>query len=317
VNVKNRVKKYGNIIRHVSYVEKIQQPENSSSGQLMGEIIRNVHSIEKGLSLETPRKLFGYAKIIEMLHLVEQYFKMEDHSNTVILMAYDALKEYLSFHSKEKNDAKIREIQKLMDEVFSGISLPEHEKHGGTYSIKSGHDENVFHEFQSLVNARHSIRDFSNESVPMEELRQAINVAFRCPTACNRQGVRAYILTGKNKDLLSDWVIGIGGFGDKVEKYILITGKLSEYREDEQFQYIVSASIFAGYLTLALEAKNIGCCVVQRPVLLCKKWRELQTQLNIPNDEQIVLMLGVGMKKEDYKVPVSYRLPYDELVKEL
>ena len=316
MSINNRIKLFANVIRHVLYVSNVQKLGKSENGQLMGEIIRNVHSIEKGLSLEKPRKLFGHAKILDMLLLVERYKRLKGHSKDVIIMAYDALNEYLLFHTEELNTPEIIEIRNLMATVFSDIDIPIHEKHGGTISIVKNNNEESFAALEKVINSRHSIRDFSKEEVPMETLRKAINAALRCPSACNRQGTRVYIISGAKKSFLSDWVTGIGGFGDSIEKYIIITGKLSEYREDEQFQYLVSSCIFAGYLTLTLEAANIGSCVIQRPVLFCKKWKKLQKELSIPEDEQIVLMIGIGMKKEVYKVPVSYRLQYEDLVKE-
>ena len=49
----------------------------------------------------------------------------------------------------------------------------------------------------------------------------------------------------------------VGGFAEKVDKFIIITGKVSEYRDDEQFQYAISASIFAGYLSITLQTEGI------------------------------------------------------------
>ena len=54
---------YRNAIRHINFYFSEEKKENALPGKMMGEIIRNVHSIEKGLSLEKPRKFFGYKKI--------------------------------------------------------------------------------------------------------------------------------------------------------------------------------------------------------------------------------------------------------------
>ncbi len=67
---------------------------------------------------------------------------------------------------------------------------------------------------------------------------------------------------------------GVGGFAEKVDKFIIITGKVSEYRDDEQFQYAISASIFAGYLSITLQTEGIGACIIQRPILLWQKMEE-------------------------------------------
>lgn len=151
----------------------------------------------------------------------------------------------------------------------------------------------------------------------MEQLRKAIEIAQRAPSTCNRQGVRAYVITGERRSCLKGWIEGTGGFSDAIDKYVLITGRISSYRKDEPFQYIVSASIFAGYLTLALQSVSIGTCVIQRSVLYNRKWVDVAGALGIPRDEQVVLMIGTGMPKKEFNVPVSSRLPYGKQVKEL
>lgn len=183
--------------------------------------------------------------------------------------------------------------------------------------ISLQYDESNYLTLKKIAEERHSIRDFNDENVPMEKLRKAIEIAQRAPSACNRQGVRVYVITDKYKECLKGWLEGTGGFSDSVDKFILITGRISSYRKDEPFQYIVSASIFAGYLTLALQSLGIGACVIQRSVLYNKKWEDIAKSLCIPGDEQAILMVGTGMPKNEYKVPVSWRLQYNEQVKEL
>lgn len=188
---------------------------------------------------------------------------------------------------------------------------------GGVQRVSLTYSEDDYVNLKRLAEQRHSIRDFSGESVPNEKLRKALAIAQRSPSACNRQGVRAYIISGNKKNCLEGWLEGTGGFSGAVDKYILITGQLSAYHVDEPFQYIVSASIFAGYLTLALQSVGVGACVIQRALLHNKKWTEVAAALGIPGDEQVVLMIGTGMPKDSYTVPISKRLPLNEQTKEL
>ena len=44
--------------------------------RIEAEIVRNVHSIEKGLSIKNPRLGFGVKKINEMFSLVERYLEI-------------------------------------------------------------------------------------------------------------------------------------------------------------------------------------------------------------------------------------------------
>ena len=51
--------------------------------RLEAEIVRNVHSIEKGLSIRKPRAGFGVKKINEMFSLVERYMSLCDEKTVL------------------------------------------------------------------------------------------------------------------------------------------------------------------------------------------------------------------------------------------
>ncbi|MCD7811221.1 MAG: nitroreductase family protein [Ruminococcus sp.] len=312
------IKDYLQVIRHQHYINGVLKDDNYKASRLESEIMRNVHSVEKGLSLASPRKLFGLKKIETMLNDVEIYISLPEKSDEVIAMVSAALRAYFDFHSDEEY-SELNKLKNRVTQILAKASLdcPDSCVEGGVLHTTLVADENDYKSLLKIAEQRHSVRDFSGQSVPMELLHKAMAIAQRAPSACNRQGVRAYIITEKNRDCLNGWLEGTGGFASAVDKYILITGKLSTYRSDEPFQYTVSASIFAGYLTLALQSVGIAACVIQRPLLHNNKWVEVSKTLGIPGDEQAVVMIGTGMPKEDYLVPVSHRMPYDFQVKEL
>lgn len=101
---------YRNAIRHINFYFSEEKKENALPGKMMGEIIRNVHSIEKGLSLEKPRKFFGYKKIMDMFELLDSYVKCDFYEEEVVYMALDAVKEYLEFHKSDSSVIVILEI---------------------------------------------------------------------------------------------------------------------------------------------------------------------------------------------------------------
>ena len=51
-------------------------------------------------------------------------------------------------------------------------------------------------EFETVVHARHSVRDFRDEQVPHEVLEDIVRMAQRTPTWANSQPVRVYIVSG-------------------------------------------------------------------------------------------------------------------------
>ena len=78
--------------------------------RLEAEIVRNVHSIEKGLSIRKPRAGFGIKKINEMFSLIDRYMILSNEKDVLYLVA-DAVDEYLEFQANVGFDsAEISEI---------------------------------------------------------------------------------------------------------------------------------------------------------------------------------------------------------------
>lgn len=294
----------------------------NKQNMMQAEIIRNVHSIEKGMCIKNPRLGFGVGKISKMISLIDSYIDNGfPGDRPEIKMAISSLKSYISFHedrhfSNEYIEHLITEIARL--EVKCKISVSSL-SYGGTIdstAIKHfGSIENV--NFKELLFNRHSIRKFSSKPINKEDLISAIDLANRCPSACNRQTTRVYVINKEKIDILKDWLSGIGGFAESVDKFLIITGKTSSFNDGEVYQHIVSASIFVGYLSLTLTAYNIGNCIVQRPLLYSRKWRQFAKDNNIPSDENIVCMMAIGNYEDDFKVPVSYRMNSKYLMKYL
>lgn len=275
------------------------------------ELIRNTHSIEKGLCISTPRLGFGHKKQEVMIQQISQ---LKDSTKPLhqcaVYMALDAMKEYLEFHEAQSYSDEF--IEKMRQEVDSHSSLMSKEKIGGTLLLKKADLDKINTEAgEYFIQTRHSIRDFSDEDVSDARLEKALLLAQKAPSACNRQGVRAYIICGDQLKDLAKRLPDIGGFAEAAKRVIVITGKINAYRTDEINQYIVSASMYAAYLTLTLHLYGMGACVVQRPVVWTKTWDELRRKWGIDGDEQIVCMLTVGNLKDSCKVPLSNRLGED------
>ena len=75
--------------------------------------------------------------------------------------------------------------------------------------------------------------------------------------------------------------------------------------------------MFAAYLTLTLHAYRVATCTVQRSLLPSPMWDKLQKIHNIPEDEQIVMMLAVGNFKDSAVVPISKRFSLNKIYRNL
>ena len=288
------------------------------SGRLVGRIVRFVHSIEKGLSIESPRAEFGYDKIVTLNSWIDEYLKMEPDDKTCVYMAADALAAYCAYHDEIGiNTEKIKTIkafavklQKIkIDDNVSGIF-------GGTLTIDRNEQTFDINDVERFFKTRHSIRQFEKTPVSDELICKAVELAQTAPSACNRQAVRVYAMdTKKFVEEYPENLQGVGGFVDSCDKVVMVTGKISPYEEAEYKQFIVSAGIFAGYLSLALHGLGLGACVVQRSLRPNKVWASFCEKMNIPEDEQIICLLVVGHMKEITVVPYSKRFDTETVLR--
>ena len=278
---------------------------------LSAELIRNTHSIEKGLCIKEPRLGFGHEKQKEMINQIEVLSKESSpYYQEVCQMAISALEEYLIYHrEREYTD----DFCKTLETFVESHKISDGEKKGGTITVNKESLCFDIDEIEHFFMTRHSIRDFDPSPVNENALEKALHLAQRAPSACNRQGVRAYVLNNKQGEQLAKLLSGVGGFAEQVGRYIVITGKKSAYRLSENNQYVVSASIYAAYLTLTLHLYGLGACIIQRPVIWSKMTDKLAKDIGADRDEQIVCILAVGNLKESFKVPFSQRI--DSVIK--
>ena len=288
----------------------VQAAVVEKKGRLTGRIVRYVHSIEKGLSVESPRAGFGYEKIKTLYGWIEEYLAMEDVDKTCIYMAADALAAYCAYHdsigvTSEQLD-EIKAITAKLTKIKDADNIED--VFGGVLTLKKADlavDQNVV---ENLFKTRHSIRQFENKPVSNALIEKAVALAQSAPSACNRQAVRAYAIdVDKFKETYPENLQGVGGFLESGDKVLIITGKISPYEESEYKQFVVSAGIFAGYLSLALHGLGLGACIVQRSIRPHKAWFEFRKKHNIPEDEQVICLLIVGNMREETIVPLSKR----------
>ena len=277
------------------------------------ELMRNTHSIEKGLSIKNVRLGFGHKKQEYMMDLIKKLENSNDvYHKEAIKMAISALNSYLVFHNgKNYQDEFMDKIKEFLKNRKDNII----DNYGGVIEYNTKNNKINIDEIENLFNTRHSIRTFSKEPVDDNILKNAIKLAQRAPSACNRQGVRVYVVDKSRSAVLKKQLAGIGGFADEIDKFVIITGKISSYKYGEPNQFIVSAGIYVGYLTLSLHAYGLGACVIQRPVIWNKNCEEVKKEYNIENDEQIVCLIGVGNIDGKVNVPISHRINIDEFVK--
>lgn len=272
---------------------------------LEGKIRRQIHIIEKGMSLSNPRIGFGQEKIKNLFMYIDEYIELGYKTNSdVVPSAIGTLIAYLEFFKKQGYvnqdlEKKIKSYNINCDIHNYGLELMSNEELRNKARM----------EFPDFFESRCSVRQFSNKEIDSSVIEQAVQIARKSPSACNRQTAKVYFFKEKdiNTYIGKELVEGSGGFDSEVKKYLVVTGERMAFTDSyERNQCIIDASLFAMNLVLALHYYGIGSCILQASEKkdLDQKRHEV---LEIPDSEKIVLFIAIGYYKESFQVAKSHR----------
>ncbi len=270
------------------------------------DLLQLSHRLEKGMLIKNPKPMWGWEKayrIVELLKTNSDEFSSVT-ANAVLSAYLDAKSK--SFCQEDKD--KCTEF--LIQTAFQPVSF---EDVGGTMTVKSPNfSESEQAVIRRLFNTRHSCREFADCHVSDEDIKEAVRMALRCPSACNRQPFRVYAIDPAKlaKQLGRDRLQYEG------DRTLVITGDVRAFTSGELLDWIVSPSIFAGYLTLSLHSLGIGSCVARKDLVKNSSYNKAIRDLTgMEDSECIVLEMFVGYCGDQYVAPVSNRKTVHDVVK--
>lgn len=283
---------FKHIIRSVSGIKEGQTTNFA--------ILQTSHRLEKGLCIRNPRAGWGFDKADQLVDLIRRERLRQNPDVMAIDVGETVLAAYIA--AKEKVPGESDKLNHLKDKVeAAGLKLSENVEHGGALFLQKEdvlQDESV----ESLFLTRHSVRDFSDTPVDQAKLERAVTLALRAPSACNRQATQIYVISGDDR-------IKAGSSNEyHADKYLIITGNMRAFSLSELNDWIVSSSVFCGYLSLALHAEGIGSCIFRKDIVQESKYNDnIKAMCHISDDEQIILEMAIGNYKDEFNVPVSCR----------
>lgn len=268
-------------------------------------IIQTVHRLEKGLCIKNPKSLWGWEKADILVKLINEELISSNPDYYAVKCAIAVLVAYKNHKLNTNNEP---DIEKAKNFTIPSIELFD-AQFGGCISVNMGCE--IDSKFLDVVNSRHSIRNFKEKSVNIETLKVAIDLANKCPSACNRQPYKVYIVDAKKK---IDAKLSKNEYN--ADKFLIITGIVNDFSNSEINDWLISATIFAGYLTLTLQYYNIGCCIMRKDLVVETEYNKgIRDICRIPQNEQIVLEMAIGYPNETSIVPVSKRKEVEDLIK--
>jgi nitroreductase len=276
--------------------------------QLEGKIIAHYHVLEKGMSHPKPKQCFSLPIVESLITLIEEYDSFNAERSSQVQVAVAVLRSYSRFRTNVDclSDGLKAQIEALYlpSEVTSGallLSRDDFFKHSQSA-------------FSKMSKSRYTVRDFTSEDVDLELLKTAIEMSLKTPSVCNRQTCKVHVLTS-SQDITSHLAFQTGnrGFGDKINKLLIITSDLNLFQGDkERNQAFVDGGMFAMSLLYALHSLKIAATPLNWSY--DKKQDVGLHKLGIvPRHEKIIMFVGVGHPPEFFSVATSTRRELDEV----
>lgn len=283
-----------------SFTQGVRYREN-----LRARIAIGLHFLEYGMSLSTAQKGRGVGKARQLAADIETYVESFGHDATTEI-ALRTLEAYIALNAE--SEFAPSELLRVV-ELFS--DLPQQGLRGGIESVTADAVQGSSRvDFLHFAESRHSIRDYLSSPVPTEAIERAVLVAQQSPSSCNRQTCRVRIWTKPHlvKSVLS-LQTGNRGFGHQLGGLALITSDLCHWEtSSERYQAWIDGGMFAMSFVYGLHAEGLGSVVLNWSVPRHQD-RALRKLTGLPDNEQVVTMVGFGLIPKKLFVPVSQRKP--------
>ena len=274
---------------------------------------RNVHRIEKGLTMRPTRSQFAVDYIGETIDA------FHGGVNSGVLAPahpefnwmYSVLSSYFQVTAAATHPA-IVQSRKVFDESLAALDpgSPESGPHlaaplSSTVKIDDLHD---------LATGRRSVRWFTSEPVARDLVDRAVEVAAESPTACNRQPYRFEIFDDPvSTAKVAAIPMGTDGYEHQLPGLIVIIGNLAAFfdRRDRHLIY-VDGCLAAMGLVYALESQGVNSCCINWPDLPDRE-ADMRRLLGMANYERVVMLVAYGYADPAALVPFSAKRPVGEI----
>jgi len=282
-----------------------------TAAQLEAYLTMDYHSLEKGLALKKPRLLFGQAriqKIISSIHLYSARFGPTRASH----IAINTLEAYQAYHHDRGSD--LPTIKAFLEATAE--KKPDAERAGGTLAVtKASIHERGKCDLKDFFYSRYSVRHFSDEPVATELIEQAVVMAQKSPSVCNRQASRVHLIEDRQaiKTALKHQN-GNRGFSEQIGTLVVVTADLQAFvSSGERNQAWIDGGMFAMTLVYGLHSLGLGSC--------CLNWsadrktdKALRRDVALEESEAVIMMIAVGHLPEQLNVAQSPRKHLDEVL---
>lgn len=269
------------------------------------------HILEKGITMPNRHYGFGYGVVQLLIQMCNDYIRHYGNKSSQLHIALDDLREYAEIHHAA-NYALPDDISKGIESLLSQNKLPR-QSDCKQYSEEQFFSDPSSSDFYAFAHSRHTCRWYSDKEVSEELIKKVVELANTAPSACNRQSVRVYCLSGEAKQKVLDLQNGHRGFGDHINKLFVVTFRQPSWTYDTQYGGYFDAGIYTMNLLYALHYHKLCACTLNacmKPNILNK----VRVAAGIPDCEVPTVFIAVGHPLLEMMIAKSERLPICDIL---
>ena len=168
-------------------------------------------------------------------------------------------------------------------------------------------------DLESFLLTRRSYRDFRDQEVDPEVIKQALEVASWAPSAKNQHPAKYYVVQGKEKidrmmEIILKYVEETGNSAELIPEFArgnnMVFGHANTvimvYSRNNAINPNVDTALAMDYADLYLQSKGLGTCWAGYFARFANVIPELQEMFPLPDNNKFYGALLVGWPKEDY-----------------
>jgi len=243
-----------------------------------------------------PRRVFAEDYIYETVTSLVQLQKTKECDINSLIWAEAVLKKYFSACD---HVGRIREAY----EQFH--STTDNEADWYPYPAGMRPEAKVdYDSLHQLAVRRRSVRHFLKESVEVEIVKKAMEIAVLSPGACNRQAFQ--FLFYNQRDVVDALCSIPGGYsGFTTPSVVVVVGRYRGYFDERDANVpIIDASLAVMSFIMALETLGLSSVCINWPMLPDRDV-VLRKLIHLDNDEFVVMFIGIGYADPEGKIPFS------------
>lgn len=286
--------------------------KTASNGEFNLYILRrNIHRLEKGLTMRPMRREFA-------LRFIEPTAR--GFCNMAAEKGFDDSSEYnwsagvlkAYFEETSSDDSRYLSAKKCFTSFMNeGRSVVEEELPVGYECVNSDGYSEVL---TALCRQRKSVRWFDSRPVKEGSIIKALECATLAPSSCNRQPYRYDVIFNKELAVeVANVSAGTTGWSQNVNCIAVLIGDMSAFSNvANRHSIYVDGTLSVMPFVLSLEAQGLSTCIINWADISFRE-QEVRRILGLKAYEKVVLSIAIGYAEKDIKVPFSKRKSVSEI----